>query len=225
MAEDTIVLLDYLGWTSKRDVHVVGISLGGMIAQELATRIPDRIASLTLAVTTAGGKPWTNLPPWKGFSSLTRLMTITDPHVKVPVILDMIFPETWLAEQAMGDAEGRTNREVQTDIYLHRIEITRPQALVGALSQMSAAITHHVTPARLSQISSSIPKIAIVTGDQDNLVTPSNSAYLKKQMKEAEYIVFENTGHGIHAQRKEQFNALLERVIRESRDRSIPVGV
>lgn len=33
MAEDTIVLLDYLGWTSKRDVHVVGISLGGMIAQ------------------------------------------------------------------------------------------------------------------------------------------------------------------------------------------------
>lgn len=43
-------------------------------------------------------------------------MTITDPHVKVPVILDMIFPETWLAEQAMGDAEGRTNREVQTDV-------------------------------------------------------------------------------------------------------------
>jgi pimeloyl-ACP methyl ester carboxylesterase len=33
MAEDIIVLLDYLGWTAKRDLHVVGISLGGMIAQ------------------------------------------------------------------------------------------------------------------------------------------------------------------------------------------------
>jgi hypothetical protein len=32
MAEDVIVLLEYLGWTGKRDLHVVGISLGGMIA-------------------------------------------------------------------------------------------------------------------------------------------------------------------------------------------------
>ncbi len=33
MAEDAIVLLDYIGWTEKRGVHIVGISLGGMIAQ------------------------------------------------------------------------------------------------------------------------------------------------------------------------------------------------
>ena len=33
MAEDVIALLDYIGWTEKRDIHVVGISLGGMIAQ------------------------------------------------------------------------------------------------------------------------------------------------------------------------------------------------
>jgi len=33
MAEDVITLLDYVGWTGEREVHVVGISLGGMIAQ------------------------------------------------------------------------------------------------------------------------------------------------------------------------------------------------
>jgi hypothetical protein len=79
MAEDIVTLLDYIGWTAPRDLHVVGISLGGMIAQgtswcassseynpspytELAYRIPQNIASLTLAVTTPGGNPWSNLP-------------------------------------------------------------------------------------------------------------------------------------------------------------------
>ena len=80
MAEDVIVLLDFIGWTERRSVHVVGISLGGMIAQgalatsspkslidesfaELAYRIPERFISLTLAVTTAGGLPIFNIPP------------------------------------------------------------------------------------------------------------------------------------------------------------------
>jgi pimeloyl-ACP methyl ester carboxylesterase len=33
MAKDAIALLDFVGWTAQRSLHVVGISLGGMIAQ------------------------------------------------------------------------------------------------------------------------------------------------------------------------------------------------
>ncbi|KIL56873.1 hypothetical protein M378DRAFT_16679 [Amanita muscaria Koide BX008] len=54
MAEDG---MDYVGWTEDRDLHAVSISLEGMIAQELAYRIPNRIVSLILAVTTPGGYP------------------------------------------------------------------------------------------------------------------------------------------------------------------------
>jgi hypothetical protein len=33
MSQDVVVLLDYVGWTIERELHVVGVSLGGMIAQ------------------------------------------------------------------------------------------------------------------------------------------------------------------------------------------------
>jgi pimeloyl-ACP methyl ester carboxylesterase len=41
MAEDVIVLLDYIGWTEQRSVHVVGVSLGGMIAQGTLAIVND----------------------------------------------------------------------------------------------------------------------------------------------------------------------------------------
>jgi pimeloyl-ACP methyl ester carboxylesterase len=54
MALDIIEILDHVKWTGERSLHVLGVSMGGMIAQELAFRIPERTASLTLIST--GGR-------------------------------------------------------------------------------------------------------------------------------------------------------------------------
>lgn len=51
MANDALILLDKVGWTSR--VHLVGISMGGMISLEMVDAAPDRFASLTLTSTTA----------------------------------------------------------------------------------------------------------------------------------------------------------------------------
>ncbi|TFY60628.1 hypothetical protein EVJ58_g5014 [Rhodofomes roseus] len=219
MADDVVTLLDYVGWTAKRDLHVVGISLGGMIALELATKIPERIVSLTLAVTRAKRTLRSAFPSIKGFTSLARLLVITDPEAKIPMVLDMLFPRHWLDAKAAEDPENRTNRELQVIEYRQRFEVTRPQKPVGALSQMAAAMTHNVSPERLHKISESIPKVLIVTGDQDNLVPPSNSHYMKEHMPEAELVQWEGVGHAIQVQCKNRFNALLEQIMKEGRDR------
>lgn len=147
-------------------------------------------------------------------------MVVTDPDAKMQIVYDMLYPRSWLAEKSNDDPEGRTNAEYLKADYLRRFELTRPQTLGGAISQMCAGLTHHVSKARLGKISTSIPKVMIVTGDADHLVAPSNSKYLKAAMPEAEYVVYDNTGHGISIQRKEMYNALLERVFTEGRERS-----
>ncbi|KIK45800.1 hypothetical protein CY34DRAFT_801102 [Suillus luteus UH-Slu-Lm8-n1] len=217
MAEDVVVLLNYLKWTEERSVHVVGLSMGGMIAQELADRISERIISLSLIVTTAGSQFMLNVPPWKGATALARVSMTGDPDVKVPILMDMLFPQPWLAEKAEDDPEGRTNLEVHSAFYHRRLKITRPQTPLGALSQLYAGLTHYVSPARLRKISSSIPKVIILTGDQDHIIRASNSRYLHSHMPEAEFHLWEGTGHGISAQRKRRFNELLEKTFEEGR--------
>ncbi|KAF8632422.1 hypothetical protein AX17_004863 [Amanita inopinata Kibby_2008] len=219
MAEDVIELLDYVGWTAERELHVVGISLGGMIAQELAYRIPDRIISLTLAVTTPGGYPWNNLPPWSGLRSLAKLTFTPEIEKKGPTVMPMIFPLRWLQEKAENDSAGRTNYQVQMEDFIRRAAITKPQQFMGHISQMAAGLTHHVSPDRLRTISGTIPKVTIVTGDNDNLVRPYNSMRLKESMPEAELVQWSDTGHAIHVQHAVTFNALIERTIREGKQR------
>jgi pimeloyl-ACP methyl ester carboxylesterase len=58
MARDTVGLLDHVGWTRA---HVVGASMGGMIAQHLAFEHPARVATLTSMMSTTGGR-WVSVP-------------------------------------------------------------------------------------------------------------------------------------------------------------------
>jgi pimeloyl-ACP methyl ester carboxylesterase len=61
MTQDVVALLDHLGIARA---HVVGASLGGMIAQILAATEPDRVASLGIIMSTTG-KPLSSLPAWR----------------------------------------------------------------------------------------------------------------------------------------------------------------
>jgi pimeloyl-ACP methyl ester carboxylesterase len=87
MALDALELMDKLGWDQEK-VHVVGVSMGGMIAQELALLDPRRVKSLTLASTSSGFA----LPPSKHIPWLLSVFTkialgIVEAKDKMPHLL------------------------------------------------------------------------------------------------------------------------------------------
>lgn len=172
-------------------------------------------------------------------------MTIKEPKDKVPYVLDMIYPPSYL-DAPCPTMPGKTNREMQmqvrflpprasltstshlislfalTKAYLRRIAHTRPQPFLGMLSQTLAALTHHVPTSSLANIARSIPKIAILTGDNDNMVDPQNSLRIKEAMGEGvQYEVWKDTGHGVPAQWPERSAAWLEVVFGEGWERSL----
>ncbi|MBV9541857.1 MAG: alpha/beta fold hydrolase, partial [Alphaproteobacteria bacterium] len=58
-ADDAARLMDHIGWKSAR---VIGVSFGGMVAQEVAIRAPGRIGRLVLACTSSGGAGGSSAP-------------------------------------------------------------------------------------------------------------------------------------------------------------------
>ncbi|KAJ4165165.1 hypothetical protein LMH87_006811 [Akanthomyces muscarius] len=102
MAADVVEVLDQIGWTAPRSLHVVGMSLGGMIAQELACAHPQRLRSLTLLCTTAGLESDKPL-----LETLCDRFQLLRPKSLERIIRDTaarLFPEAWLT--APDEAAG-----------------------------------------------------------------------------------------------------------------------
>lgn len=95
MAGDVIEVLDQVGWTAPRSLNVIGLSLGGMIAQELACAQPQRIQSLSLLCTTAALESDKNL-----LATLCDRFNLLRPKSLERIIQDTatrLFPHSWLA--------------------------------------------------------------------------------------------------------------------------------
>lgn len=66
MADDVVGLMDHLGIEGG---HVAGASMGGMIAQTIAIRRPNRVRSLVSIMSSTGSR-WLGMPTWKAFGTL-----------------------------------------------------------------------------------------------------------------------------------------------------------
>lgn len=204
MARDALSLLNHLGWREK--IHIVGLSMGGMITQELALLDTERFASISLLSTIAGGLfslQYFALKLPTGVQTMGRAMLSSDPRTRLKAGLMVLYPESHLDEQVYNQEKDTHETNFHA---LRRALIARgvQEAQEGApkptawtpVKQTFAVATHRVPTASLQRLQRHFGEAAlVVTGDSDILVHHANSGVLKEGLG-ATLLMIENAGHG-----------------------------
>lgn len=198
MAQDVDQLLVHLGWDK---VHLVGNSLGGMIAQELALRIPDKLLSLSLIATHAGG--WKSyIPPWSVFTTGARHFFAKDYRSQMRSLMGLVFSEKFLDLPGKKENFSIINGEYSTilDFYLDLIGqfdqvFVKDNPLLAFAQQLTAVLTHRVDGDRLGSLKDRFPVLLIV-GTGDKIIDPSHMYNIHSSIG-GNLVKFEGAGHAV----------------------------
>ena len=225
LASDVLVLVDHLGSEWRGGCHLVGFSLGGMIGLEALLTRPAFFDSLALISSHAGGL-FTAIPPLRGWRPFTKTFACLGAGRALDAGLELLYPKQWLDTPSLLkplDATApatiryeraralilRARKYVESGYYP---EIRLP----GVLRQIGAVVTHCVSEKRLEHIKSFKLPVLCVCGHLDNLIDPTNSAYMARKLG-ATLLSFRDAGHGCHEQKKHQVNEALHKHFGRSR--------
>lgn len=191
-AEDANALLDAMGWER---CAVMGVSFGGMVAQEFAVRYPERVEKLVLACTSSGGDGGASYP--------------------LHELLDMPLLEKTIHMLAIGDTrqdaawQAANPAQVQDLIALAlaaaAVGADEPGRELGARLQILARKDHD-TYDRLPTLT--MP-VFLCGGRYDGIASPANLAALQRQIPQAQLELFEG-GHGFLQQDPAAYQRIIE---------------
>jgi len=177
-AADAIGLLDHLGWDTAR---VVGVSFGGMVAQEIAVTVPERVERLALVCTSPGG-PFASYP-------LHELADLEHAEwaARFVTLIDTRYTPEWLATHDFD--------RMVVDFLSQPDPETDPIVLEGKRLQLDARSRHDVVD-RLGRIT--CPTF-VASGRFDGIAPPANGEAIAARVPGADFRVFEG-GHGFASQ-------------------------
>ncbi len=200
MVDDTIAVLDAL---AVPRAHVFGISMGGMIAQDLALRHPERVDALILGCTSPGGSRSAGYGQLQGDITTFRETTGEDGP-------DLAWFSEFLKRLWTDEALARSDTHLQ-DFVLSLIRYPPPP---HGLRNQADAIAAHDAYSRLQRIRH--PTL-VITGAEDALIDPRNSVILAKRIPDAELHVFPRLKHAFHLERPDLSNSLIIDFIERTR--------
>jgi pimeloyl-ACP methyl ester carboxylesterase len=180
MADDTVKLMDLL---KIEKAHIMGLSMGGMIAQELAINYPQRVIKLVLASTYARQDETSG-----DTLELAKFPELT-PEKKASAMIDLAFNKPFF-RFIVG--------------FLARVQtrFTGDSGRVGIEAQSEACLKHD-TLERLSSITA--PTLVIV-GTGDRIIEPVSSEVIAGRIPNAKLVKVEGASHYFSFEMKNVFN-------------------
>eukprot|EP00727_Mastigamoeba_balamuthi_P005811 m51a1_g185 hypothetical protein (332) ;mRNA; r:602611-603696 len=164
-------------------VHVVGISMGGMIAQELALLCPAAVASLALVATHAGGHLLAVCPAFSSLRHLAAVSFATDASSSVRSQARLLWPEAFLKDN-----------EDKAVALLQHVASFGPRPPRSAYRAQVAATLTHDTRARLPQLRGL--HAVVITGSDDAMVNPRHSKAISEALG-CELLTRQGAGHAV----------------------------
>jgi pimeloyl-ACP methyl ester carboxylesterase len=183
-ASDAVGLLDTL---NIQQAHVFGVSMGGMIAQELGIHAASRVASLTLGCTTPGGRNAVQAPP----ESLKML------EGRAGMTPEEAAREGW--KLSFSDDFIRTHR-AELEGYVQRT-LTQVTPRFAYERHFQATLTLRV----FKQLKEIAAPTLVITGKDDILIPAANSEILAREIPGAELTRLDNVGHGFFISARDRF--------------------
>ena len=184
MAGDAIRVLDEAG---VERAHVVGTSLGGMVAQELALAHPERVERLVLACTTPGG-PKAHPMPQQTVALMAEAATL-EPAVALRRFV----------ENALAPATVTEHPELVDRIMAHRLATAQQPAAWAA--QAAAGATFDA----FDRLGALAAPALVQHGDEDVVVDPRNADVLVELLPDARLERLPETGHLFFWEAPERF--------------------
>jgi pimeloyl-ACP methyl ester carboxylesterase len=179
MAEDTVALMDVLGIKSA---HLVGASMGGMIAQEIAISFPQRVRSLTSIMSTTGN------PRLPQATREATAMLMAPPAATREEFLDR-FAKTWKVLRA-----GSFPEDEALDRARGERTFERGINPAGAGRQLRAILASGSRKERLHAVKA--PTL-VIHGTVDPLVRPEAGKDTAASIPDAKLLMIEGMGHAL----------------------------
>ena len=189
-ADDTAGLMNTLGISKA---HILGISMGGMIAQELVLNYPEKVSKLVLCSTYSGGSKAVQ-PSQKVSEMLTVDASTMSPEEYGRMFLSLVYTDDFIEK-----TPDFVKLVVQKSL---RYPISK-----AAYMRQLNAIGKFNTYERLQQIKT--PTL-VLHGRKDVLVPSENGAILAEAIPNAKLVYFERSAHGLAEEMREVINLLTE---------------
>jgi pimeloyl-ACP methyl ester carboxylesterase len=179
MAADGVGLLDHLG---IERAHLVGVSMGGMIAQTIAARRPERVLSLTSIMSSTGNR-WRGQPALKTYRQFLRPVS-TDRATYIAqtaALFDIIGSPGF----DRADEDLRSLLGAMYDRGHDPGSVTRQLAAILASGDRTAELRHITAPT------------LVIHGTADKLVAPSGGRATARAIPGARLLMIEGMGHDL----------------------------